>query len=207
MPGFSTADTVTEVSGRGVGMDVVKRNVEALGGSITIQSEAGQGTCFRIKLPLTLAILDGQVRAGRRAVYILPLAVIVESVRPVAPPVASRAGHGERFTVRGRGAAAGPAAPAVPRRAAATDPTEALVVIVEHDGAARPPSWSTSCSASSRWSSRASRPTSRRSTGSAGATILGDGRVALILDVPGLVTLARMGNGVAPAMLAEAVAG
>jgi len=81
-PGLSTAEKVTEVSGRGVGMDVVKRNVEALGGSITIKSEVGRGTTIRIKLPLTLAIMDGQALQVGCEVYILPLVSIVESIRP-----------------------------------------------------------------------------------------------------------------------------
>jgi two-component system chemotaxis sensor kinase CheA len=81
-PGFSTAEKVTEVSGRGVGMDVVKRNVEALNGSITVQSARGRGTTLKIKLPLTLAILDGQLLQVGEARYVLPLISIVESVRP-----------------------------------------------------------------------------------------------------------------------------
>ena len=85
-PGFSTTEKVTEVSGRGVGMDVVARNVEALGGSITLQSERGRGTTFRVKLPLTLAILDGQaVRVGGEQ-YIIPMTSVLESVRPLRPP-------------------------------------------------------------------------------------------------------------------------
>src|ERR1051325_6325571 len=81
-PGFSTAAKVTELSGRGVGMDVVKRNVETLGGSIAIQSEAGKGTRFRIKLPLTLAIMDGQALQVGAQIYILPLVAITESICP-----------------------------------------------------------------------------------------------------------------------------
>lgn len=86
-PGFSTAEKVTELSGRGVGMDVVKRNVEALKGSITIESTPGRGTCFRIKLPLTLAILDGLgLRVGSE-VYLVPMVAVVESLQPKASEV------------------------------------------------------------------------------------------------------------------------
>jgi two-component system chemotaxis sensor kinase CheA len=79
-PGFSTAEVVSDVSGRGVGMDVVKRNINNLGGSVEIQSELGQGTTFTIRLPLTLAILDGQLVRAANEIYVIPLASIVESI-------------------------------------------------------------------------------------------------------------------------------
>src|SRR5207244_4829544 len=77
-PGFSTADTVSQVSGRGVGLDVVRRNVETLGGSITVHTERGRGTTFDVRLPLTLAILDGQSLRVASHTSILPLAAILE---------------------------------------------------------------------------------------------------------------------------------
>src|SRR5206468_11803644 len=132
-PGLSTADKVTEVSGRGVGMDVGKRNVESLGGTIAINSQVGRGPTFRLKLPLTLAIMDGQSLQVGAQVYILPLVSIVESIRPTAGAVAKVLGHGETVVVRGR------PLPLirlhrlfdiVPR---AVDATEGLVVIVEHE--------------------------------------------------------------------------
>ena len=204
--GLSTAETVTELSGRGVGMDVVKRNVEGLGGSITIRSEAGKGTCFTIKLPLTLAIMDGQsLRVGEQ-VYILPLTVIVESIRPVASAVHRVLDHGETVTVRGH------VLPVirlhevfrVPPRT--TDLTEALVVIVEHE-ARLAALMVDELLGQQQVVIKSLEANFQKVEGIAGATILGDGRVALILDVPGLVALARMGNGAAPAVLAEALSG
>src|SRR5690606_6381692 len=82
LPGFSTAAAVSDISGRGVGMDVVKRNIEALNGSVSIESELGRGTRFRIKLPLTMAILDGLSVSVHEEIYILPLLAVVESFRP-----------------------------------------------------------------------------------------------------------------------------
>ena len=204
--GLSTAEKVTEVSGRGVGMDVVKRNVEGLGGSISIRSEAGKGTCFTIKLPLTLAIMDGQsLRVGEQ-VYILPLTVIVESIRPVASALHRVLDHGETVTVRGH------VLPVirlhevfrVPPRT--TDLTEALVVIVEHE-ARLAALMVDELLGQQQVVIKSLEANFQKVEGIAGATILGDGRVALILDVPGLVTLARGGSAVVSTALAEALAG
>ena len=202
--GLSTAEKVTEVSGRGVGMDVVRRNVEGLGGSISIRSEAGKGTCFTIKLPLTLAIMDGQSLCVGEQVYILPLTVIVESIRPVASALHRVLDHGETVTVRGH------VLPVirlhevfrvVPRT---TDLTEALVVIVEHE-ARLAALMVDELLGQQQVVIKSLELNFQKVEGIAGATILGDGRVALILDVPGLVTLARVGSAVAPPMLAEAL--
>src|SRR3989454_1009952 len=100
-PGFTTADTVSQVSGRGVGLDVVRRNVETLGGSITVHTERGRGTTFDVRLPLTLVILDGQsLRVGSHT-YILPLAAIVESLRPRPGQVSRVFTDAEVVVVRG----------------------------------------------------------------------------------------------------------
>jgi two-component system chemotaxis sensor kinase CheA len=101
LPGFSTATTVTEISGRGVGMDVVKRNVEGMRGRVTVASTPGQGTTFRMVLPLTLAIIDGMLVACGREKYIVPSLAIVESLRPTADMVSVMAGKGEIINVRG----------------------------------------------------------------------------------------------------------
>ncbi len=101
LPGFSTAEKTTDVSGRGVGMDVVRRNVKALGGNIEIRSERGRGSRFIITLPLTLAIVDGQsVRVGTET-YIVPLVSIVESLQVKPSDVSSLSGAGEVFSFRG----------------------------------------------------------------------------------------------------------
>jgi two-component system chemotaxis sensor kinase CheA len=189
-PGFSTAEQVTEVSGRGVGMDVVKRNVEALGGGISIQSVPQQGTTFRIKLPLTLAILEGQsLRVGEQ-VYILPLATITESVRPSAETLKTVFGSREAFIMRGE------VLPFVRLHRlfrvarAEEDPTRGLTVVVEHDSR-RVALLVDELLGQQQFVIKSLDSNFQRVDGVAGATILGDGRVALILDVPGLVALSQ----------------
>src|SRR5437762_5533874 len=133
-PGFTTAETVSHVSGRGVGLDVVRRNVEALGGSITVHTEAGRGATFHIRLPLTLALPDGQsLRVGSHT-YILPLASIVESMRPRPDQVRRVFTDAEVVVIRGR------ALPMIRLHRlfgiapAVEDPAQGIVVIVEHEG-------------------------------------------------------------------------
>ena len=101
LPGLSTAETVSDISGRGVGMDVVRRNVERLGGRVLIRSVAGRGSTFYLSLPLTLAVLDGMVVGVGSETYIVPLTVIVESLRPQARDVHRLVGGGEVLYVRG----------------------------------------------------------------------------------------------------------
>jgi two-component system chemotaxis sensor kinase CheA len=101
LPGFSTAREITELSGRGVGMDVVKRNVEGMRGRVSVASVPGQGSSFRMVLPLTLAIIDGMLIACGPEKYIIPSLAIVESLRPTAAMVAVMAGKGEIVNVRG----------------------------------------------------------------------------------------------------------
>ena len=194
--GFSTATTVTELSGRGVGMDVVRRNVEALGGSITIRSAAGRGTTFRIKLPLTLAILDGQLLAVGDETYVLPLVAIVETVRPRRDQLTVVLGGGEAFTLRDR------VLPMVRLHRLLgvlpkiSDPTEGLLVIVEQDGR-QAAILVDELLGQQQVVIKSLERHFAKVRGVAGATILGDGRVTLILDVPGLVGLAGMRETVA----------
>src|SRR6185295_16952340 len=100
-PGFSTAEQTTDVSGRGVGLDVVRRNVKELGGSVEVRSDPGRGARFLIMLPLTLAIVDGQSIAVGRENYIVPLASIIESLQLSQGTLSSVAGRGEVFAFRG----------------------------------------------------------------------------------------------------------
>ena len=100
-PGFSTAAVVTDVSGRGVGMDVVKKNIESISGRIEIASSAGQGTSMTIRLPLTLAILDGLSIAVGDQIYIVPLGFISESLQPDPGDIKEISGQGEVVHVRG----------------------------------------------------------------------------------------------------------
>ena len=134
-PGFSTAAQVTDLSGRGVGMDIVKQGIRALGGTITLTSTPGAGTTFRIRLPLTMAILEGLSLAVGGETYILPLTSIVESIQPKPGDVRSVAGFGEVVLVRGE------VLPILRLYHAfsiptgyITDPTKGLFVIVENEG-------------------------------------------------------------------------
>jgi len=133
-PGFSTAKQVTEISGRGVGMDVVKRNVEAMRGRVTIHSRAGQGTTFKLVLPLTLAIIDGMLVACGEERYIIPTLSIVESLRPERQMLVSMAGVNEMVNLRGEILPLLRVDRLFDVEGGRSDPTQALVVVVEGVG-------------------------------------------------------------------------
>ena len=133
-PGFSTAKVVTEVSGRGVGMDVVKRNVEALRGRVTIHSRPGQGTTFKLVLPLTLAIIDGMLVACGEERYIIPTLSIVESLRPDRQMLVTVAQVNEMVNLRGEILPLLRLDRLFGVDGARADPTQALVVVVEGVG-------------------------------------------------------------------------
>jgi len=189
-PGFSTAERVTETSGRGIGLDVVKRNVDLLGGSITIQSERGRGATFRLKLPLTLAILEGQTLRVSGETYILPLASIVESVQPRDQDVRRLPGGGEIITRRSEVIPILRLARLFSVRSGGEDEVHRLVVIVEDEGR-RLGLLVDELLDQQQVVIKSLEANFRRLEGIAAATVLGDGRVALILDVPGLVVLGR----------------
>ncbi len=193
-PGFSTAEQVTETSGRGVGMDVVKRNIEALGGSIAIQSQPGRGTRFTITLPMTLAILDGQLLQVGREVYILPLVNIVESLRPRIEEVRTVFGRGEVLRVRGEVVPILKLYEVFGVEPVTPDPTRGLLVIVESDRG-KVALLVDELLEQQQVVIKSLEANFQKVPGVAGATILGDGRVALILDVPGLLARARMNGG------------
>jgi two-component system chemotaxis sensor kinase CheA len=189
-PGLSTAEQVTEVSGRGVGMDVVRRNVEELGGAISIRSEVGRGTRFRIKLPLTLAIMDGQALQVGAQVYIIPLVAITESVRPAPGSLHAVGDGGEIVMVRARALPLVRLARLFGTASRIEDPTKGLVVIVEHEGRLAA-LLVDELLGQQQVVIKSLETNFKKMEGIAGATILGDGQVALILDVAGLVTLGR----------------
>jgi two-component system chemotaxis sensor kinase CheA len=189
-PGFSTQDNVSEISGRGVGMDVVRRNVEALGGIVTLKSFEGRGTTIGIKLPLTLAILDGQlVRVGRER-YVLPLVSIVESIRPARADVRSVAGEGEVVMVRREPLPLLRLHQLFDVTTDVLDPARGLVAVVEHDSR-RFALMVDELLGQQQVVIKNLRANFQRVEGAMGATILGDGRVILILDIAGLVQLSR----------------
>ncbi len=189
MPGFSTAEQLTDISGRGVGMDVVRRNIQSLGGNIDIISELGKGSTIAIHLPLTLAILDGQSVAVGDETYIVPLVSIIESINITEKMLNKVAGKGETFKLRNE------YLPIIRMReifnvksGTATKSNEGVIVVVEGQGAL--------CGflvdellGQQQVVIKSLEANYRRVEGVSGATILGDGSVALILDVPGLVRL------------------
>ena len=188
LPGFSTAAHVTEVSGRGVGLDVVKRNIESLSGSLEIDTETGQGTTFRVKLPLTLAIIDGMMVTVGDEVITLPVLSILESIRPRPEDIRTVEGQGELIAVRGEYLPLVRLYEVLQMPTQRTDPTDALVVIIE-SVARRFGILVDDILGEQQAVIKSLEQNYRKIDGVAGATILGDGRVSLILDIHGLEKL------------------
>jgi len=189
-PGFSTAEIVTDVSGRGVGMDVVKRNIQALGGTIDIRSARGFGTTILISLPLTLAILDGMsIRSGEE-IYILPLGFVVESLQPARADVKEIAGQGRVVKVRGEYLPLIPLYQMFNIEPRITDPCEGILVILEAEGR-KAALFVDELVGQQQVVVKNLEANYRKVAGISGATILGDGGVALILDVAALLRSSR----------------
>jgi two-component system, chemotaxis family, sensor kinase CheA len=189
-PGFSTAEQVTDVSGRGVGMDVVKRNIASMGGSVDIRSARGFGTTISISLPLTLAILDGMsIRSGEE-VYILPLSFVVESLQPAPQDIREIAGRGRVLKVRGEYLPLIPLYQMFEIQPRITDPSEGIVVILETEGK-KAALFVDELVGQQQVVVKNLEANYRKVAGISGATILGDGGVALILDVAALVRSSR----------------
>jgi len=202
LPGFSTAATISDVSGRGVGMDVVKRNIEALNGSVHVASEQGKGTRFRIKLPLTMAILDGlSVRVGSD-VFIVPLLSVVESFRPKVNEVQTVAGRCEVVVVRGEHVPLLRLGELFRVPGSESDPKRGLVMILETQNQ-KFGLLVDELIGQLQVVMKSLESNYRKVEGLSGATILGDGRVALIVDIPGLSRLARQKRDVRSVLTVE----
>ncbi|QWV96555.1 chemotaxis protein CheW [Geomonas nitrogeniifigens] len=186
-PGFSTASEVTDLSGRGVGMDVVLKNVQAIGGRVQIASEAGRGARFTISLPLTLAILEGLSVAVGAEKFIIPLNVVLESLQPTAEQLKSVNGR-EVVQVRGEYLPILKLHRIFNLEAEVTEPQLGILVLVDADGE-RGAIMVDALLDEQQVVVKSIETNYRRVEGSAGATILGDGRVALILDIPELFTM------------------
>jgi Chemotaxis protein histidine kinase and related kinases len=187
-PGFSTADRVSDLSGRGVGMDVVKRNINDLGGTVAIQSEPGKGSTVTIRLPLTLAILDGQLANVGEEIYILPLISIVESLQVRTGNLKSVAGAAELYRFRDEYIPIIRLNRLFGIRGGTDDLETGLLVVVEVEGQ-HVGLFVDGLMGQQQVVIKSLETNFQQLQGLAGATILGDGRVALILDVPGLVRL------------------
>jgi two-component system chemotaxis sensor kinase CheA len=189
-PGFSTAAQATDLSGRGVGMDVVRRNVRDLGGSVGVRSVSGKGSTFTITLPLTLAIIDGLVTAVGSERYIVPLTSIVESLRLRADSVRRIAGGGEVFHFRDEYLPIMRLHRAFACSDAVTDIERGIVVVIEEDGR-RVGLLVDDLLGQQQAVVKSLEAHYRRVQGISGATILSDGSVALIVDVGGVVRLGQ----------------
>ncbi|WP_136255291.1 chemotaxis protein CheA [Onishia niordana] len=189
-PGFSTADEVSDVSGRGVGMDVVKRNIQAMGGHVEIKSKMGQGTTTRIVLPLTLAILDGMsIRVGEE-MFILPLGTVLESLQPRKEDLFAMAGDDVVMKVRDEYLPVVAVHQALDVAGANTEMTQCIAVIVQSEGR-RYALLVDDLIGQQQVVVKNLETNYRKVPGVSAATILGDGSVALILDVTDLHRLSR----------------
>jgi two-component system chemotaxis sensor kinase CheA len=196
MAGFSTTEQATDISGRGVGLDVVRRNVEDLGGSIEVRSEAGKGSSFTITLPLTLTIVDGQTVAIGADTYIVPLTAIVESLQMRTASINRLGGRGELLAFRGEYLPVVRLDELFHRGRAPQGPDDnGLVMVVEGDGR-RVGLCVDELLGQQQVVVKTLEDNYGHVDGIAGATILGDGAVALILDV-GNLTRAAAGRAAA----------
>ncbi|MFC3122668.1 chemotaxis protein CheA [Agaribacter flavus] len=183
-PGFSTAEAVTDVSGRGVGMDVVRRNIESIGGAVEIESHAGEGSVFSIRLPLTLAIVDGMCVSVGGQTFVIPLTNIVESMQPQAEQLKT-IGNDHLLWVRGEYWPLIALHKNMNIDNAKADPTNAIIVLVE-TSRKRFGILVDDLEGQQQVVIKSLEQHYKRVAGVAGATIMGDGCVAMILDVESL---------------------
>ncbi|MDE8349729.1 MAG: chemotaxis protein CheA [Acidocella sp.] len=192
MPGFSTASTVTDISGRGVGMDVVRRSVQALGGRITISSRPGLGSTFTLSLPLTLAVLDGMVVNAAAHTLIVPLGAILETLQPRAQDVHPLDRQMSVLSLRGGYVPMLDVALALGYRSEAIDPTKSVALLVECEGGSQSVLLFDTIQGQRQVVIKSLEANYRAVPGIAAATVMGDGRVALILDVDSIVSTSRL---------------
>jgi two-component system chemotaxis sensor kinase CheA len=188
--GFSTAEVVTDVSGRGVGMDVVRRNIGALGGAIDIQSTNGAGTRFTVRLPLTLAILDGMSVSAGGETYLVPLSNVIESMQVPADKVRTVGGQARVIEMRNEYLPVMSLEAFFTGASAAASGAGGIMVIIEAEGA-KTALLVDELLGQHQIVVKNLETNFRKVPGIAAATIMGDGRVALILDAPALVRMAR----------------
>lgn len=192
-PGFSTAAVVTDVSGRGVGMDVVKRNIAAMGGTVEIRSALGFGTTISIALPLTLAILDGMSVALGNSLYVVPLNLIVETLQPVAEDIKTVTGEGHMVHVRGEYLPIISLHKMFNQPTDITDPTKGVLVLIEAEGK-KSALFVDRLVGQQQVVIKSLETNYKKIPGVSGATIMGDGSVALIIDVPTIIQMGQTTN-------------
>jgi two-component system chemotaxis sensor kinase CheA len=189
-PGFSTAERVTEISGRGMGLDVVRRNIQELGGHVAVESEPGQSTSFILTLPLTLAIIDGLIIRTDSERYIVPITSIVESVRPARKDVFTIQSRGEVINVRGMLLPIVRISEFAGSNSSQRHPSESIVMIVECGGE-RCGLMVDEILGQQQVVIRSLGERLKSVRGIASGAILADGRVGLILDVSQILQTAR----------------
>jgi two-component system, chemotaxis family, sensor kinase CheA len=199
-PGFSTAESVSDISGRGVGMDVVKRSIQALGGRIVIGSRPGEGSTFTLSLPLTLAVLDGMVVTVGDHTLVVPINVIVETLQPKSADIRSLGPSGTVLAVRGSHVPLVDVGGSLGWRSGADGPLGGVTLLVESDLGGLAALRVDAIQGQRQVVIKSLEQNYRQVEGVAAATILGDGRVALILDVDGLIAARRRSFGIAGAL-------
>ena len=193
MAGFSTASTVSDISGRGVGMDVVRRSIQALGGRISIASRPGEGSTFTLSLPLTLAVLDGMVVSIGDQTLVAPLTAMIETLKPQASQVHALGG-GQVIAIRDAYLPLVDVGQALGYRSTPLEPARGVALLVETEGGARSALLVDAIQGQRQVVIKSLEANFQHVPGIAAATILGDGRVALILDVDALVDRAKGGE-------------
>jgi two-component system chemotaxis sensor kinase CheA len=189
--GFSTADKVSDLSGRGVGMDVVKRSIQALGGRISISSKPGQGSVFTMSLPLTLAVLDGMVVTVAGQTLVVPLTAIVETLQPEAAAIHSFGASQRLISIRNSFCPLVDVGRILNFRATQADPIDGVALLVESEGGGQRALMVDAIQGQRQVVIKSLEANYTHVPGIAAATILGDGRVALILDVDAVVSASR----------------
>ncbi len=199
LPGFSTADKISDISGRGVGMDVVKRSIQALGGRISISSRPGHGSVFTMSLPLTLAVLDGMVVTVAGQTLVVPLTAIVETLQPEASAIHSFGANHRLISIRNSFCPLVDVGRILNFRAMQANPVEGVALLVESEGGGQRALMVDAIQGQRQVVIKSLEANYTHVPGIAAATILGDGRVALILDVDAVVGASR-GQSLKPEM-------
>jgi len=203
--GFSTAAEITDISGRGVGMDVVKRNIQSLGGRIQVESVHGKGSTFKVHLPLTLAILDGQLVKVGSETYIIPLIAIVESLQVESDLINRVSGDMVLYRLREDNVPVLPIYQLFELSAECKEVDNALLVVVEADGQ-KVGLMVDDLLAQQQVVIKSLADNYQQVDGISGATILGDGSVAMILDIPGMIALAKkIGKENSPSIIQDSI--
>ena len=203
-PGFSTADKISDISGRGVGMDVVKRSIQSLGGRISITSRPGQGSVFTMSLPLTLAVLDGMVVTVAGQTLVVPLTAIVETLQPEASKVHRFGAEQRLISIRNSFCPLVDVGRVLSFRREQADPVAGVALLVESEGGGQRALMVDAIQGQRQVVIKSLEANYDHVPGIAAATILGDGRVALILDVDAVVAGSR-GDAAKPELNLAAV--